>query len=138
MTNLVDLEVVGAEEDSDADVVVDVEVTMTGAMAAVTEAMADMEVATTTTRATVDTEAATTTARAMEVATTTAKATVAMTTLVTASKAMETAMVVVMIVAGDMTTTLTEVANKAVMARARQAGVGGQGVVITPTAVNHE
>jgi len=128
-SSVVVLEVVEAEVDLDADVAEDAVATMTGATVAATEEdmVAATAVAMTTTRATeADMAAAMTTARATEADMTIARAMEAMTTAVMETKAMETTVVV---------------ANKAVMARARQAGGGRlllQGVVIILTAVNHE
>merc|ERR1719361_2672808 len=135
-TSSVDLVDVVVEEDSEV-AAADVVATTITAMVD-TEVMEAMAVATITARGTA---VATITARAMVADMTTARAMEAMTTtlatLVMAIRVMETTEVV-MIVATDMTT-VTEVANKAVMARARQAPAGGQvGVAITLTAVNHE
>jgi len=122
MTSSAASAVVVVEVDLDVDAAEDVEDTMTGVMAAaVTEAMEVMDLATITIRA----MAAMITIKAMA-DTIIIRDMVDMTTLATVAmeiKAME----------------ITEVvANKSVMARARQAGAGGQGVHITLTAVNHE
>jgi len=92
------------------------------------------DVVATTITAMVDTEVM----EAMAVATITARAMVADMTTARAMVAMTTTLAI-LVMAIRVTETTEVVANKAVMARARQAPAGGQvGVAITLTAVNHE